>query len=280
MHFYGRIDNMVIQQTHFGAQRALRYSLNEGRYCYGNEIHQFSEFVFVLDGELEMTVEGKTEIGRKNDCFLITPFKVHSFETKEYSKIFIYVFSNDFATSLIGEQELYRGRDSALFTPSEDVRRYVENRIYDASEGLIHSSDPEKYYMDVTCCIHLLIAEYTKQTTLTNNSKKSNALSSIFLYISQHFQEKITLDSVSHALGYTKGHISHCLEAIPNFNFNDLVNSLRVERAKTLMLSNRYRNIDVAIESGFSSERSFHRAFKKLTGLTPGEYLKKKKAAK
>ena len=198
---------MIIQQTHFGVQSILRYGLREGKYCYGNEILQFSEFVFVLDGELEMTIEGKTEVGHKNDVFLITPFKVHSFNTKEYSKIFIYVFSNDFATSLIGEESLYRGRDSALFTPPEDVRNYVNNRIYDASKNFLYSSEPEKYYNEVMCCIHLLLIEYVKSTTLTSTNRKSNALNSIFLYISQHYREKITLDSVSHALGYTKGHI-------------------------------------------------------------------------
>ena len=125
----------------------------------------------------------------------------------------------------------------------------------------------------------MLLDEYVSKTTLGTAHKKNETLGAIFLYLSQHYRENITLDSVSHALGYTKGHISHCLEAIPNFNFNDLVNSLRVEYAKNIMLSASYRNIDVALESGFTCERSFHRAFKKFTSMTPGEYLKSKKQA-
>ena len=270
---------MIIQHSNFGAESILRFGVHEGKYDYGNHIHQFSEFVFVLDGELSMTVEGNTEIGKSGDVFLITPFKIHSFRTEEYCKILIFVFSNDFANGLIGEEQLYRGRDSALFTPSADVTEYVKNRLLDAAHEFTWKTDVDTGYRRVKCCVHLLLDEYVSKTTQGASCRKNETLGSIFLYISQHYRENITLDSVSHALGYTKGHISHCLEAIPNFNFNDLVNSLRVEYAKNIMMSARYRNIDVALESGFSCERSFHRAFKKFTSMTPGEYLKSKKVA-
>ena len=267
---------MIIQNTNFGSESILRFGIHEGKYNYGNHIHQFSEFVFVIDGELSMTVEGKTEIGRAGDVFLITPFKIHSFRTDEYCKILIFVFSNDFATGLIGEDALYRGRDSALFTPSDDVREYLRGRLMDAAREFAWKKDVESGYRRVKCCVHMLLEEYVSKTTLTTSHKKSETLSSIFLYISQHYRENITLENLSRDLGYTKGHISHCLEAIPNFNFNDLVNSLRVEYAKNIILSGRYRNIDLALESGFSCERSFHRAFKKFTSMTPSEYLKSK----
>ena len=270
---------MIIQHSNFGAESILRFGVHEGKYDYGNHIHQFSEFVFVHEGELTMTVEGKTEIGKAGDVFLITPFKVNSFKTEEYCKILIFVFSNDFATDLIGEETLYRGRDSALFTPSDDVMQYVNKRLVDSAHQFEWKTNVDEGYRRVKCCVHILIDEYISKTQLGIAEKKTETLGSIFLYLSQHYRENISLDSVSRALGYTKGHISHCLEAIPNFNFNDLVNSLRVEYAKNIMLSANYRNIDVALESGFTCERSFHRAFKKFTSMTPGEYLKSKRQA-
>ena len=271
---------MIIQHTNFGAQSVLRYGIHEGRYNYGNHLHQFSEFVFVLDGELKMTVEGNRESGKKGDVFFVSPFKVHNFETEEYCKILIFVFSNDFASSLIGEEILYKGRDSALFTPSQEAASYVNSRLIDAARNFCYHEAKGEYYRQVTCCIHVLIDEYMKSTTLSDNKKKSNSLGAIFLHIAQHYREKITLESLSSSLGYTKGHISHCLESIPNFNFTDLVNSMRIEYAKNIMLTTHYRNIDLALEAGFSSERSFHRSFKKYTGMTPGEYIKSKREIK
>ena len=102
-------------------------------------------------------------------------------------------------------------------------------------------------------------------------------LSSILVYLSEHFKDKITLTDLSRALGYTKGYISHCLESIPNYNFNSLLNSLRIEYAKILLATTEMKSIDIAYESGFSCERSFHRAFKAFTGMAPREYSSKSK---
>ena len=102
-------------------------------------------------------------------------------------------------------------------------------------------------------------------------------LCEILLYISKHYREPIKLDTLSHALGYTKGHLSHILSAIPGFNFNALVNSLRIELAKRYLTESDRRSLDIALEVGFSCERSFHRVFKQLTGMTPREYTDKKR---
>ena len=164
---------MIIQHANFGAESILRFGVHEGKYDYGNHIHQFSEFVFVLDGELSMTVEGKTEVGKSGDVFLVTPFKIHSFMTEKYCKILIFVFSNDFATDLIGEESLYRGRDSALFTPSDDVMLYVNNRLMDAAREFAWKINVDEGYRRVKCCVHMLIDEYVSKTTLGTSCKKT-----------------------------------------------------------------------------------------------------------
>jgi AraC-like DNA-binding protein len=35
--------------------------------------------------------------------------------------------------------------------------------------------------------------------------------------------------------------------------------------------------IDIALECGYANERSFYRAFSRVTGMTPGEYRKSKR---
>ena len=57
-------------------------------------------------------------------------------------------------------------------------------------------------------------------------------------------------------------------------NFRTLLNSFRVERSKELLRKTQDKIIDIALECGFSCERSFHRAFLSIMGTTPGEYRK------
>ena len=43
-------------------------------------------------------------------------------------------------------------------------------------------------------------------------------------------------------------------------------------RGKELLITENLRNIDIAMECGYTNERSFHRAFLQMTGMTPGAY--------
>lgn len=266
---------MIIQHTNFGTSRDIKSGVHEN-HNYGAHIHQSSEFVFVLDGELELTVDGRAELGKAGDVFCITPFRVHSFRTPKYSKIFIYVFSNDYALGLIDEEELYIGRERACFTPSSELSAYIERTLLPSTMHDAHEHR-EKRHRTVCACIHALLAEYFNTVPKSERSSKNLVLCEILLYISKHYREPIKLDTLSHALGYTKGHLSHILSAIPGFNFNALVNSLRIELAKRYLTESDRRSLDIALEVGFSCERSFHRVFKQLTGMTPREYTDKKR---
>jgi AraC-like DNA-binding protein len=63
-------------------------------------------------------------------------------------------------------------------------------------------------------------------------------------------------------------------------NFYDFINTYRIEESKIRLInpeSDKYKIISIAYDSGFSSKSSFYNAFRKNTGITPGEYLKKMK---
>lgn len=59
-------------------------------------------------------------------------------------------------------------------------------------------------------------------------------------------------------------------------SFRELINQLRVDEVKARLLNNQLDKqsvLSIALESGFNSEASFYRVFKKHTGLTPKAYI-------
>jgi transcriptional regulator GlxA family with amidase domain len=46
----------------------------------------------------------------------------------------------------------------------------------------------------------------------------------------------------------------------------------RVERAKALLRESRCSMVEIALLSGFENQSNFNRAFKGMTGLTPGQF--------
>jgi AraC-like DNA-binding protein len=61
-----------------------------------------------------------------------------------------------------------------------------------------------------------------------------------------------------------------------HMNFFDFINSYRIEEFKKLAKDNRHKHhtfVSLAYEVGFNSKTAFNRSFKKLTKVTPSEYL-------
>ena len=95
-------------------------------------------------------------------------------------------------------------------------------------------------------------------------------------------KEKVFLDATLNAkqlakkLSISQANLSLVVNQAFNKNFRDLINHYRLEEFKTKLnkTDNSHLSIlSLALESGFNSEASFYRIFKKQMGKTPKEYL-------
>ncbi len=117
--------------------------------------------------------------------------------------------------------------------------------------------------------------EKYESSKLSENEKKQ-----IFQRILQYMEnDKPYLDpdaslaAFSKALNIPPGQISQVINEMFNQNFRDVLNSYRIERAKSLILNESNNNtiLSIAFEVGFNSKSTFNAAFKKHTGFTPKE---------
>lgn len=76
-------------------------------------------------------------------------------------------------------------------------------------------------------------------------------------------------------IGVNTRYLSAALQLHFNCNFNELVNQLRVEEAKLMMLDEEFSMTmeDVALSSGFRNRQSFYNAFSKFVGIKPKEWM-------
>ena len=267
---------MIIQHDNFGNIIQIKRGIHEPVFNYGNHIHQFCEYVLVMDGELEMVVDGKKHTVQAGEMVVIGPFQVHSFHTPKKVKIWICVFSNDFITPMIRYGELCMGRSNSVFKPSEILLKhlYELDFINNKSTNYNPIKDYAEFHM-FRSAIYMVYAEYLRATQTGMRNCPNNVLSSVLTFISAHYTEKLTLVTISKSLGYSPKYISNCFAALPNINFRSLLNMIRVENAKNLLIHSNLDNKAIADHCGFSNLTSFHRAFQTLVGLSPREYKKR-----
>ncbi len=91
----------------------------------------------------------------------------------------------------------------------------------------------------------------------------------------------LSLKDLSKAMGLSSKNLSRAINTVLEKSFFDLVNGLRVEKSKALLLQKKERGYTldtIAEECGFNSRFTFNAAFKRATGLTTSNWLKSTKS--
>jgi AraC-like DNA-binding protein len=87
---------------------------------------------------------------------------------------------------------------------------------------------------------------------------------------------ELTLSILAKKLQTNASFLSKVINNGFGVNFNDFINGFRVREVKTLLADPANLNITImslAYEAGFNSKATFNRAFKKLTGENPKDFL-------
>ncbi|OPA81001.1 AraC family transcriptional regulator [Paenibacillus selenitireducens] len=91
-------------------------------------------------------------------------------------------------------------------------------------------------------------------------------------YLHEHYQEGISLDSLSNQLNYSPRYLSMRFKEQTGMSPIDYLIRFRVEHAKKLLRETGASLRDIAAHVGYADEYYFNRLFKKQTGYTPGRY--------
>lgn len=88
----------------------------------------------------------------------------------------------------------------------------------------------------------------------------------------------LTLKQLASQLEVTAENLSLVVNQKFEMGFRDLINGYRVNHIKTLLNDERDSQksiLDLALDSGFNSQASFYRAFKKQEGMSPKAFMEK-----
>ena len=93
-----------------------------------------------------------------------------------------------------------------------------------------------------------------------------------------YIEYRLSLSQLANLSKITSAELSQIINENSNMNFNDFINSYRVENAKSLIREQKDWLIkEVMYKSGFQSTSTFNSAFKKFTGKSPSEFYKQSK---
>lgn len=92
-------------------------------------------------------------------------------------------------------------------------------------------------------------------------------------YIYTHFDDpQLDLNYLSGIFNKSQANLSILIKKSIDKNFIHLLNELRIDKAKQLLVHSKKKNNEIASLVGYSNEEYFSKVFKKYVGMTPAKY--------
>lgn len=227
-------------------------------------LHHSFEYVYVEEGELLLTLDGRELPITSGEAAVIAPEQLHSYYTPVYAKSYLCVFSTDYCYDLY---VAISGRRAA-----NPVFRLEDPEV------IANLSAPGKNIFSIKSALYSIAGQFlTDQTFLTKDTSGGQELLEVVItWLQKHFREPITMKDLAEYTGYHYNYLSTWLHKHMKMNFSELVNEYRVNLASELLLQTNQPITTIAVDCGFETVRTFNRNFLQLRGKTPSAFRRDK----
>jgi AraC-like DNA-binding protein/mannose-6-phosphate isomerase-like protein (cupin superfamily) len=257
--------------TENGLQKPIDFEenrSNQANYIYHQKdrnlnfpghIHSSFEIFCLLDGAMEAVVNGRHHILGAGESIIILPYQIHSYKTLKASQSELIIFSCD----LVPQYYKYvSGKEYADPIVRADVSGLME-KIQSGNNAYLNKG----YAYELVGLID------SRCRLVEAAGINGGVLNAAIEYAKSHFAQKASLRELAAKSGYSYTYVSSLFNK-NLLSFPKYVSMYRIELSAYFLSSTDMSITAIAFECGFSSTRSFNRAFRSLKGMTPSEYRK------
>ncbi len=242
---------------------------------YPSHFHKKIEITYVKTGHSLSVINSQKITAEKDDLIFVPEYYPHSYATSDDTERYVLLPTEEYERDLhvllhgktfpylLSDKEFNRREIYPILQQMYAVRKNAS--LSTETRTLLHKGYALTFYGK-------LYERYGSE--LVPRAEKINHLTSLLLYLDEHFTENITLDSLAQVFNYNKFYLSKLFNSCVNDNLKNYVNSLRVKKFIQLYMANPSANItETALSLGFESTPTFYRAFKRIYGSSPKEYF-------
>ena len=131
---------------------------------------------------------------------------------------------------------------------------------------------PVNYEEFGSCIDRLKIALYENRKTEEQDAQEERTITGIIRYLQEHLDKEISLNILADEFHLSSQYISQLFKSEIGVNFLAYLTSIRMERAKKLLLATSFSIGEISEKCGYADYRVFTKAFKKEEGSTPSQY--------
>ena len=249
----------------------LTWSRYENDWPSTMHFHSFTEFMYIVNGEGMLHLEGESRPLNEGDMVIICPSTHHTETSQTKNCLEYYIFAIENIT--FNEED----RDNGIFMiniSDADERKALLSRFKRAETEL--ANQLPHYEVLVQSLINETLVSILRKIEAKDVKLEGKDVPSecafVQRYIDMHFSEKITLDEIARKTFFSKFYIIHSFKKQYNITPIQYLLDKRLSEAATLLQTTNLSVTDITISVGFSSASQLAKAFKEKYGATPQQY--------
>ena len=237
--------------------------------------HDKCEVCKMISGSCGFLVDGKLVEAKQGDIIFIDENSFHQFVTNDDRREMKMI---QFTKNVITDSQIpfvplktYVSAEELHAIPGLEEKLDFLLDIVIAEQSVTGSVLKNPYLKSIVEAFYHLMARYfadDKNTVKKDKTKFHDVLE----YIKNHYTEDITVNDIGAKLYMSRTQLAYLFSKYTGLGINEYINTLRVRHVNNLLLQDKSIT-DAAVESGFSSIRTFNHVYKKYTGITPTEYV-------
>lgn len=149
------------------------------------------------------------------------------------------------------------------------------DRILEISHNYMKDMQAITNHEDLTHWLAGSLSRFMRHVFDMMDVKHTEAMHRVKEYMNYNFSQKITLEDAAAVVGYSPAYFSRIFKDEMGVTFKEALNSIRIERSKTLLLSSTASIADICTMVGFNDQSYYCKVFKRLSGVTPDRFRKR-----
>lgn len=236
--------------------------------------HSFLKLLWIREGRAKIQFKADSPDCETGNLVIVPPFTPHRIVDSLDAPVSLYGLGVDTKQLKCVEPVLTTFQSGVYFGQRLGVLRieqHFRKLLY-----LVDQEGTASQFSSVAVALELLaelavkLAQPESRKCTTPQPFSDPLLESYLAWLQRNFFESLTLDGAAKASGMSRRTFTNQFKARTGMTWLEYVNALRVQRAEELLKDADRKVTSIAFQCGFDDLSTFYRAFKRVTGRTPG----------
>lgn len=187
------------------------------------------------------------------------------------------------AIAIICERFNFDSKIKASFTGEDNVNILYTDSNFQEFEAFFVNLHQEFIHKQIgyeemtSSLVHSILIKLCRMMEIDDEAQSySSAVQNVKAYIESNFHLELTLPELARLVYISPYHLAHLFKEEVGMAPIQYLIQCRITHAKRLLTETNLSVKDIAMKVGYPNANYFNLLFKKMTGLSPGKYSKKK----